>query len=245
MTSSEGDAKACTFYHSLRFILTLVTAEERAANNQRENKRRKVEASTGSGPSAALRLAEVPSAPSLPSHPSLPPKPDFAQKADALGLGVKPAAQETKNDDAAVTSALAGSNRDVVANRAAIRMANMNAAEMLKAEMAGLMPVKPSKHAASSKKLSELAATPSAHAVAATSTPVDVPSKISIDTIPREDDFPGFGAPQVVPDDTSLLDSSVVMSVDPGNVSLGDTTMVVDGVEGKAKRYEAHFLQDN
>jgi 5'-3' exoribonuclease 2 len=38
---------------------------------------------------------------------------------------------------------LAGSNRDVVANRRAIRMANMSAAEVLKAEMSGLIPVKP------------------------------------------------------------------------------------------------------
>lgn len=40
--------------------------------------------------------------------------------------------------------ALAGSNRDVVANRRAIRMANMSAAEVLKAELAGLQPVKKS-----------------------------------------------------------------------------------------------------
>lgn len=44
----------------------------------------------------------------------------------------------------AATQALAGSNRDVVANRAAIRLANMSAAEVLKAELAGLVPVKPS-----------------------------------------------------------------------------------------------------
>lgn len=40
--------------------------------------------------------------------------------------------------------ALAGSNRDVVANRRFIRMANMSAAEVLKAELAGLVPVKKS-----------------------------------------------------------------------------------------------------
>ena len=39
--------------------------------------------------------------------------------------------------------ALAGSNHDVVANRSAIRMANMSAAEMLKAELSGVSPVKP------------------------------------------------------------------------------------------------------
>ena len=40
-----------------------------------------------------------------------------------------------------------GSNRDVVANRRAIRMANMSAAEVLKAELAGLSPVKPTSQA--------------------------------------------------------------------------------------------------
>jgi 5'-3' exoribonuclease 2 len=40
------------------------------------------------------------------------------------------------------TQALAGSNSDVVANRRAIRMANMSAAEMLKAELSG-HPVPP------------------------------------------------------------------------------------------------------
>jgi 5'-3' exoribonuclease 2 len=90
-----------------------------------------------------LRLTETPNQ----LHPSLPPKPDFAQKADALGLG---AVQQTPEEAALVSSAsraLAGTARDVVANRAAIRMANMNAAEMLKAEMAGLVPVKQSKSA--------------------------------------------------------------------------------------------------
>jgi 5'-3' exoribonuclease 2 len=48
---------------------------------------------------------------------------------------------------------LSGSNRDVVANRAAIRLANMSAAEVLKAELAGLVPVKPSASSMSAAKV--------------------------------------------------------------------------------------------
>ncbi len=78
-------------------------------------------------------------------HPSLPKRPtyDFAATADSIGLGAKPTAESRANLDTAA-QALAGSNRDVVANRRAIRLANMSAAEMLKAELAGLSPVKPS-----------------------------------------------------------------------------------------------------
>jgi 5'-3' exoribonuclease 2 len=78
-------------------------------------------------------------------HPSLPKRPtyDFAASADSIGLGAKPTAESRANLDTAA-QALAGSNRDVVANRRAIRLANMSAAEVLKAELAGLSPVKPS-----------------------------------------------------------------------------------------------------
>lgn len=53
----------------------------------------------------------------------------------------------------AAAQALAGSNRDVVANRAAIRLANMSAAEVLKAELAGLVPVKSSASSVSPAKV--------------------------------------------------------------------------------------------
>jgi 5'-3' exoribonuclease 2 len=55
--------------------------------------------------------------------------------------------------------ALAGSNRDVVANRRAIRMANMSAAEVLKAELAGLQPVKPSSSSLPPKPVAATSAT--------------------------------------------------------------------------------------
>jgi 5'-3' exoribonuclease 2 len=45
------------------------------------------------------------------------------------------------------SKALGGSNSDIVANRSAIRMANMTAAEALKAELASLKPLKPKANA--------------------------------------------------------------------------------------------------
>jgi len=102
------------------------------------------------GPSQSLALTTPPTAPNItpappPLHPSLPKRPtyDFASHADSLGMGIKPTAESLANLTTAA-QALAGSNRDVVANRRAIRLANMSAAEVLKAELAGLSPVKPS-----------------------------------------------------------------------------------------------------
>ena len=70
---------------------------------------------------------------------------DFAVKADSIGMGgIKDA--DAVNNAGAAAWALGGSNRDVVANRAAIRMANLSAAETLKAELASLMPVKSRVH---------------------------------------------------------------------------------------------------
>lgn len=92
-------------------------------------------------PSPSLQLTTGPSAP--PSVHSLPPRPTFDTfegNANSLGLG-------TAVEEATAASALAGitgSNKDWVANRRAIRMANMSAAEMLKAEMMSAVPLKPS-----------------------------------------------------------------------------------------------------
>ena len=108
------------------------------------------------GPSQSLALTAPPTTPNTyasappPLHPSLPKRPtyDFAAKADSIGLGAKPTAESLANLSTAA-QALAGSNRDVVANRRAIRLANMSAAEVLKAELAGLSPVKPSSNSPS------------------------------------------------------------------------------------------------
>ena len=95
-----------------------------------------------------MALTAPPTAPTSSSnaiHPSLPQRPsyNFAANADSIGLGAAPTPQSIRNTPTAA-QALAGSNRDVVANRRAIRMANMSAAEVLKAQLNGISPVKPS-----------------------------------------------------------------------------------------------------
>lgn len=147
-----------------------ISAEKR---QDHESKRRRIESSNGpdirnaAGPSAALGL----------SGSSQSVVNDFAAKADSIGFGA-PQTDQSRSNAPAAAQALAGSNRDVVANRAAIRLANMSAAEMLKAELGGLMPVKPSASASIS--------TNAAAEVQAVSKPVPEPSL---------DDFelPGLG----------------------------------------------------
>jgi 5'-3' exoribonuclease 2 len=110
----------------------LSVAEERQNQNA---KRRKLQADTG--PSVALQLTAAPTAPPIPSvHPSLPRRPtyDFAATADSIGLGAPPTLESIQNASTA-TQALAGSNHDIVANRRAIRLANLSAAEILRAEL--------------------------------------------------------------------------------------------------------------
>ncbi|KAI0688565.1 XRN 5'-3' exonuclease N-terminus-domain-containing protein [Cytidiella melzeri] len=108
-------------------------AEERQDQNA---KRRKIErehlANGHFGPAASLGLTEPPRIAGT-----------FAANADSIGLGGAKDAETARNAPLAA-QALAGSNHDVVANRRAIRLANMSAAEVLKAELAGLAPVKKS-----------------------------------------------------------------------------------------------------
>lgn len=81
--------------------------------------------------------------------------------------------------------ALGGSNRDVVANRAAIRMANMSARDMLKAEQGGgALPAKPELFPVKPEPV--LPAKP----VAAIEADVIMESGPAAD---GEDEFPGFG----------------------------------------------------
>jgi 5'-3' exoribonuclease 2 len=129
--------------------LFVTIAEERQDQNAKRRKLENQNREGGfAGPSPTMALTAPPVAPSsaAPSliHPSLPPRPtyDFAAKADSIGLGATPTPLSVQNAPIAA-QALAGSNRDVVANRRAIRMANMSAAEMLKAELSGVSPVKP------------------------------------------------------------------------------------------------------
>ena len=109
------------------------------------------------GPASSLNLGGGPTAPTIASTTRTPtPRAsnrgaggEFAAKADSIGLG-GPKTNQTEQFAPRAAQALAGSNHDVVANRRAIRMANMSAAEVLKAELAGLVPVKPSANSFSS-----------------------------------------------------------------------------------------------
>ena len=132
-------------------------------------------ASTGTGPSPSLNLTADLNAPRRLG--------DFAAKADSIGLGGVKDADAVSNAGAAAW-ALGGSNHDVVANRAAIRMANLSAAETLKAELASLMPVK--SRAQPQKPISAPPPPPAApvesSAVPATATAADMDMEV-----------PGFG----------------------------------------------------
>ncbi|KAF8897241.1 XRN 5'-3' exonuclease N-terminus-domain-containing protein [Infundibulicybe gibba] len=176
-------------------------AEERQDQNA---KRRKLEMQRNkegftTGPSPSLALTATPTAPSTtlgtpstatngsPAHPSLPKRPnyDFAANADSIGFGAAPTPQSIQNIPTA-TQALAGSNRDVVANRRAIRMANMSAAEMLKAELSGLTPVKPNLALPPKPSPTTIAPTPSLDASRM--------SEISSNGFSNDmDEVPGFG----------------------------------------------------
>ncbi|KAF8529266.1 exoribonuclease 2 [Hysterangium stoloniferum] len=119
-------------------------AEERQDQNA---KRRKIEANGGSVSAASgggpplsreveggMRMGETVYVPvevsgGPPIHPSLPQRPAFA-----LATPVNPPPLSVSAPQESIRLA---TNHDVVANRRAIRMANLNAAEMLKAELAG------------------------------------------------------------------------------------------------------------
>lgn len=176
----------------------LISAEERQDQNA---KRRKLEQQNNkngfsAGPSPTMALTATPSVPlptssGAPAHPSLPQRPayDFAANADSIGFGAAPTPQSIQNAPTAA-QALAGSNRDVVANRRAIRMANMSAAEVLKAEMSGLAPVKPAlpvkpTPAPTSETI------PSSATLEASPISIDPTSHITVDDDP--DEVPGFG----------------------------------------------------
>lgn len=111
-----------------------VIAEERQDQNA---KRRKVEQAARAA-AAPVHHPSFPKAEPKSIHPSLPARPSF----DTFAA---PSAQKINHDKAFKigSKALGGSNSDIVANRSAIRMANMTAAEALKAELAGLKPLKP------------------------------------------------------------------------------------------------------
>lgn len=179
------------------------------------------------GPSPTLALtANGVGPPSEFRHP-LPVRPtnDFAANADSIGLGAAPTAESIQNVPAA-SLALAGSNRDVVANRRAIRMANMSAAEVLKAEMAGLIALKPAADSTpvkppSDKTVAELplADSPDKMKTDAPAPQVDQPMIDLFASTETTDEIPGFGA----------RPASMVVESHPGDTSIGEKRKFEDG----------------
>ena len=131
-----------------------------------------------SGPSPSLNLTAdpTPPAPFPPLHASLPPRPDFTARADSIGLG-GPKTVDAAHNATAATLALGGSNRDIVANRRAIRMANMSAAEVLKAELGGF----------------QSGSSPTPSLTAADSPVVRDPTLPPTSEAAEEDEIPGLG----------------------------------------------------
>lgn len=185
----ESTCSACVGCHNLR---TSVIGEERQDQNAKRRKIEKDMAANGSGPSASLGLSLAPSAPlsvvatRTTASGGKSAGNDFAAKADSMGLG-GPKTNQTEAFAPQAVQALAGSNRDVVANRRAIRMANMSAAEVLKAELAGLVPVKPSASSLTSNAMPP----------APTSQPINgnVQPQVEASTATEDEDsdFPGLG----------------------------------------------------
>ncbi|OJA12735.1 hypothetical protein AZE42_05793 [Rhizopogon vesiculosus] len=198
--------------------------QETEQRQDQEAKRRRIEKSGGNDagdmkivtPSAKLGLtASTTSLSSLPQRAE-----NFTAKADSIGLGAPRNAQSLESAPVAAL-ALAGSNRDVVANRAAIRMANMSAAEMLKAELSGLMPVKQS---ASAPKIEPV-----------------VPNPPKADDDSMDDmDIPGLGnapsALEVVDDGASVMDfepnNPVALPVDEPVTSVAGVKRKLEDIEG-------------
>lgn len=175
-------------------------------------KRRKLESGEAkpsdfsNGPSLALGLT----GPILSKSSANGPTNDLASNAVGVPLPVaKPNAQAGGQQQQQQQQQMgAMSNRDIVANRAAIRLANMNAAESLKAELAGLQPLKTSKNASlstSSNSNASATVTISNDNVTATTTNDTANNNANGSTISPittigeegdedEDGIPGFGA---------------------------------------------------
>jgi 5'-3' exoribonuclease 2 len=133
-----------------------------------------------------------------PIHPSLPQRPAFDVAAPAQSS--QPSSHAPQAAPAQDGIKLA-SNHDVVANRRAIRMANMNAAEMLKAELAGRASAQTLQQPAD-----ENVVVPRVPATASDAPveppPVPLPSVgplTSYDDYASMDVLPGLGGPQSAP----------------------------------------------
>ena len=121
-------------------------------------KRRKIEAEQRKNAEAAKSSVSLQpgDTPAPPTFHALPPRPNFdsfEDNANRLGLGA-PASPDVR---ATAIAAIGGTASDWVNNRREIRMANLSAAEMLKAEMMSALPANPAarrKHMAQLKAVS-------------------------------------------------------------------------------------------
>lgn len=173
--------------------------------------------STGTGPSPSLNLTADLNAPRRLG--------DFAMKADSIGMGgIKDT--DAVNNAGAAAWALGGSNHDVVANRAAIRMANLSAAETLKAELASLMPVK-----SRAQPTKPIVAPPPPPAA-----PVDF-SVGPVTAVEADIKVPGLGTsdPETLPANAHADD----MSVDAVEMSSASTATDVAPVAGVKRPFDA------
>ena len=149
------------------------------------SKRRRVDNGNQDASNGAGTPSSIPTLLSLPARPTN----DVAAKADSIGLG-GPKTAETEQMAPTAVQALAGSNRDVVANRRFIRMANMSAAEVLKAELAGLVPVKKS---ASSFQSTATPAVPTPPPASASSDHNELPPAMAAAVEDDDTEVPGLG----------------------------------------------------
>jgi 5'-3' exoribonuclease 2 len=170
----------------------------------------------GNGPSPSLNLTADPTPPASfpPLHASLPPRPDFAARADSIGLGGPKTVDAAQNATAA-TMALAGSNRDIVANRRAIRMANMSAAEVLKAELGGF----------------QSGSSPTPSLTAADSPMVKDPMLPVSSEIAGEDEIPGLGG-------DSFMETSLDMETPVGTAEIEISAAAENFLAGVKRKLE-------
>lgn len=138
-----------------------------------------------------------------------------------MGLGGPKTVDAAQNATAA-TIALAGSNRDIVANRRAIRMANMSAAEVLKAELGGFQ--------------SGSSPTPSSTAV--DSPVVKDPILPVTSQVVEEDEIPGLGG-------NSFAEASLETETLVGTAEIEMSAAAKSFLSGVKRKFEETEDSDN
>ncbi|KAG9011848.1 5'-3' exoribonuclease 2 [Tulasnella sp. 427] len=189
---------------------------------------------------AAPNTQPGPTRTSLPSLPhGLPQKPTFDMfaKPESTAPVMSPTSATAETPASNGVATVGETNRDVVSNRAAIRMANMSAAEALKAELHGLMPLgrnaaKPDKKATAP---APVVAEPPAP-VADTPVP-ETPHQVSdpVDTVMEEEPAP------TPSEAVSFLEAAVGSPPGTTDVSIGETApdmAVEDSPRGTKRKAE-------